>query len=52
MQSPLRWSEDGLWKLDYLNLEQIGAEELGAAAPSSTAEGTRPRPTFRDRAAA
>ena len=29
MQSPLRWNADGLWKLDYLNLEQIGAEELG-----------------------
>jgi hypothetical protein len=28
MQSPLRWSASGRWKLDYLNLEQIGAEEL------------------------
>lgn len=28
MQSPLRWAEDGSWKLDYLNLERIGAEEL------------------------
>ena len=28
MQSPLRWNADGKWKLDYLNLEQIGAEEL------------------------
>lgn len=28
MQSPLRWDADGLWKLDYLNLEQIGTEEL------------------------
>ena len=28
LQSPLRWNEDGTWKLDYLNLEQIGAEEL------------------------
>jgi len=28
VQSPLRWNADGLWKLDYLNLEQIGAEEL------------------------
>jgi glycine/betaine/sarcosine/D-proline reductase family selenoprotein B len=28
MQSPLRWSDDGIWKLDYLNLEQIGEEEL------------------------
>ncbi len=28
MQSPLRWSEDASWKLDYLNLERIPAEEL------------------------
>jgi D-proline reductase (dithiol) PrdB len=28
MQSPLRWNDDGLWKLDYLNLEQIGEAEL------------------------
>jgi glycine/betaine/sarcosine/D-proline reductase family selenoprotein B len=28
MQNPIRWDADGLWKLDYLNLEQIGAEEL------------------------
>lgn len=28
MQSPLRWAADGSWKLDYLNLERIGAEEL------------------------
>ncbi len=28
MQSPLRWNADGRWKLDYLNLEQIGEEEL------------------------
>ncbi|HEY1410810.1 MAG TPA: glycine/sarcosine/betaine reductase selenoprotein B family protein [Rhodopila sp.] len=28
MQSPLRWNEDGKWKLDYLNLEQIGEAEL------------------------
>ena len=28
MQSPLRWSADGEWKLDYLNLERIGEAEL------------------------
>ena len=28
MQSPIRWNEDGKWKLDYLNLEQIGEVEL------------------------
>lgn len=27
-QSPLRWSADGRWKMDYYNLEQIGPEEL------------------------
>jgi glycine/betaine/sarcosine/D-proline reductase family selenoprotein B len=27
-QSPLRWNADGKWKLDYLNLEQIGEAEL------------------------
>jgi glycine/betaine/sarcosine/D-proline reductase family selenoprotein B len=28
LQSPLRWNEDGHWKLDYLNLEQLSADEL------------------------
>jgi hypothetical protein len=28
MQSPIRWAASGDWKLDYLNLERIGAEEL------------------------
>jgi hypothetical protein len=28
MQSPIRWDTDGKWKLDYLNLEQIGEAEL------------------------
>jgi hypothetical protein len=28
MQNPLRWNDDGLWKRDYLNLEQIGEAEL------------------------
>jgi hypothetical protein len=28
MASPLRWSEDATWKLDYLNLERISPEEL------------------------
>jgi hypothetical protein len=28
MQSPLRWNTDGKWKLDYLNVEQIGEAEL------------------------
>ncbi len=30
MQSPLRWSESADWKLDYLNLDRIGPEELAA----------------------
>jgi hypothetical protein len=28
MQSPLRWSDDASWKLDYLNIETMPAEEL------------------------
>ena len=28
MQSPLRWASDAAWKLDYLNLERIGEDEL------------------------
>jgi glycine/betaine/sarcosine/D-proline reductase family selenoprotein B len=28
MQSPLRWSDSGAWKRDYLNLGQIGEAEL------------------------
>jgi glycine/betaine/sarcosine/D-proline reductase family selenoprotein B len=28
LQSPLRWTVDGQWKLDYLNIEPIGADEL------------------------
>ena len=28
MQSPLRWSEDASWKLDYNNVAQMSAEEL------------------------
>jgi len=29
MQSPLRWSEEASWKLDYLNLNRMSPEELG-----------------------
>ena len=28
MQSPLRWSEDASWKLDYNNVAQMNPEEL------------------------
>ena len=28
MQNPIRWNEDGLWKLDYSNVAQLSAEEL------------------------
>jgi hypothetical protein len=28
VQSPLRWSEDPSWKLDYCNIERLSAEEL------------------------
>jgi glycine/betaine/sarcosine/D-proline reductase family selenoprotein B len=28
LKSPLRWADDASWKLDYLNLDRIGSEEL------------------------
>jgi len=28
VQSPLRWSENPDWKLDYSNIEQLSAEEI------------------------
>ena len=28
MQSPLRWSEDARWKLDYSNIEQLSEQEI------------------------
>ena len=28
MQNPIRWNADGLWKLDYSNVDQLSAEEL------------------------
>jgi D-proline reductase (dithiol) PrdB len=28
VQSPLRWSEDPSWKLDYCNIERLSAEEV------------------------
>jgi hypothetical protein len=28
LQSPLRWSEDPDWKLDYCNIERLSAEEI------------------------
>ena len=28
MQSPLRWSDDASWKLDYNNIAQMSPEEL------------------------
>ena len=30
MQSPLRWSESGRWKLDYSNIDQLTPEDLAA----------------------
>jgi len=32
MQSPLRWSEDASWKLDYNNISQMSPRRTGAAA--------------------
>jgi len=28
VQSPLRWSTDPAWKLDYSNLEKLSADEI------------------------
>jgi len=28
VQSPLRWSADPSWKLDYSNIERLSAEEI------------------------
>ena len=28
VQSPLRWSEDPSWKLDYSNIERLSSEEI------------------------
>ena len=28
MQSPLRWSDDASWKLDFSNIERLSAEEI------------------------
>jgi len=28
LQSPLRWTEDAFWKLDFSNIEQLSKEEL------------------------
>ena len=28
LQSPLRWSDDARWKLDYSNIARLSAEEL------------------------
>jgi hypothetical protein len=28
MQNPQRWNADGLWKLDFSNVDQLSAEEL------------------------
>jgi len=30
VQSPLRWSEDPSWKLDFSNIERLSPEELAA----------------------
>jgi len=28
VQSPLRWSDDAAWKLDYLNLDRMSPEQI------------------------
>ncbi|WOH78750.1 glycine reductase [Bradyrhizobium sp. BEA-2-5] len=48
MQSPLRWSEDASWKLDYNNADTLSAEELARLrrefdAQKEVAKGLRER---------
>ena len=28
VQNPIRWNEDGRWKLDFSNIDQLSAEEI------------------------
>jgi D-proline reductase (dithiol) PrdB len=37
VQSPLRWSEDADWKLDYCNIERMTPDEIHAARAESDA---------------
>ena len=30
VQSPLRWSDDASWKLDFSNIEQMSDEEIAS----------------------
>ena len=50
VQSPLRWSDDPSWKLDYSNIERLSAAEIAVPAPGiRSAEGDRqdcPRATL------
>ena len=51
MQSPLRWAADGRWKRDYLNLEQVGEEELQRRRAEFDRQKTLARPNREVRAA-
>jgi glycine/betaine/sarcosine/D-proline reductase family selenoprotein B len=51
MQSPLRWNADGKWKLDYLNLEQIGENELQRRREEFDRQKELARPNRVDKAA-
>ena len=43
VQSPLRWSADPSWKLDYSNIERLSPEEIRSADRSSTGKRRWPR---------
>lgn len=30
VQNPIRWNNDGRWKLDFYNIDQLSAEEIAA----------------------
>ena len=50
VQSPLRWSEDGSWKLDYANIERLSPEEI-ARRRAAFDEGKAQAKALRDAAA-
>jgi hypothetical protein len=51
MQSPLRWDTTGEWKLDYLNLDRIGPEELARRRAEFDRQKELARPNRTEKAA-
>jgi hypothetical protein len=51
LQNPLRWNEDGRWKLDYLNLETMSPEELALRRAEFDRQKAQARPNRVEKAA-